>query len=77
MAIDSASKRKAIAVLSTPWMAVGITPDATPDQFWRQTAGWCYGGILAGAAVGGGSSANLPLLGAACWVLWTILGAYR
>ena len=29
----------------------GVTPDSTPDQFWRQAAGWGYGGILAGAAI--------------------------
>jgi len=49
MAIDSASKRKAISSLGSVWSGVGATPDATPDQAWRQTAAYSYPGILASA----------------------------
>lgn len=51
MAIDSAAKRRNVATIGQVWMAPGITPDATPDQAWRQVAGWGYRGILAGASV--------------------------
>lgn len=50
MAIDSAAKRKSISGI--PGItAPGVTPDATPDQTWRQAAGWSYNGILAGLPV--------------------------
>jgi hypothetical protein len=51
MAIDTAAKRRAVATLAFMVFAPGITPDATPDQFWRQTAGYGYGGILADSPV--------------------------
>lgn len=46
MAIDTAQKRKSLVGIAVP-MTVGVTPDATPDQAWRQAAGWGYVGILA------------------------------
>lgn len=49
MAIDTAAKRKSISGIALPFLAPGITPDATPDQAWRQAAGWSYTGILADA----------------------------
>ena len=51
MAIDTAAKRRSVAHIGKVWMGKGVTPDATPDQFWRQCVGWSYGGILASAAV--------------------------
>lgn len=51
MAIDSAAKRRSVAHIARRWSGVGVTPDATPDQFWRQSAARGYGGILAGEAV--------------------------
>lgn len=39
MAIDTAQKRRAVAGLSVGW---GITPDATPDEYWRASVGWGY-----------------------------------
>lgn len=50
MAIDSAAKRRSVAGIGFWLFGPGVTPDATPDQFWRQCSGWSYGGILAGAA---------------------------
>lgn len=49
MAIDSAAKRRSAAGVGFFLVGPGVTPDATPDQFWRQSAAWSYGGILAGA----------------------------
>lgn len=48
MALDTAAKRRAAAVVGLVFMAAGVTPDATPDQAWRQAGGWSYLGILAG-----------------------------
>lgn len=50
MAIDTAAKRRGVASIAVVYFAPGITPDATPDVFWRQTSGWGYGGIEAGEA---------------------------
>ena len=47
MAIDSAAKRKGVAGIPAIPLGPNITPDATKAQFWRQTAAWGYGGILA------------------------------
>lgn len=47
MAIDSAEKRKSISGIQT-FMVAGVTPNATPDQEWRQESGWSYSGIEAG-----------------------------
>ena len=49
MAIDTAPKRKSVSGIPAIPLGPGITPDATAAQFWRQTSGWGYGGILAGA----------------------------
>lgn len=51
MAIDTAAKRRSAATVGQVWMAPGITPDATPGQEWRQSSGWGYEGILAGASI--------------------------
>lgn len=45
MAIDSAEKRKSISGIQH-FMMVGVTPNATLDQEWRQEAGHGYPGIL-------------------------------
>jgi len=55
MAIDSAQKR--VGISGIPFYGPGITPDATPDKFWRQTVAWGYGGIEAADVV----SANRPI----------------
>jgi len=49
MAIDTAAKRRSAAGIPGIPLGVGVTPDTDKDQFWRQCAGWGYGGILAGA----------------------------
>lgn len=51
MAIDSAPKRKSLVTISFYPCGPGVSPDATPDQAWRQAAGYGYVGILAGAQV--------------------------
>jgi hypothetical protein len=50
MAIDTAARRRSAAGVGFFIVGPGVTPDATPDQFWRQSAAWSYGGILAGGA---------------------------
>lgn len=50
MAIDTAAKRRSAAHVARKWSGAGVTPDATPDGFWRQCVGRGYAGILAGAA---------------------------
>lgn len=49
MAIDTAEKRKSLVGLQY-WSGPGVTPNASPDQEWRQEAGYSYSGILAGGA---------------------------
>lgn len=39
MAIDTATKR--FSALGVP-LGLGVTPDATPDKYWRASAGWWY-----------------------------------
>ena len=48
MAIDTIEKRKSAASM-VPFMPVGIEPDGTKPQAWRQTAGHGYYGILVAA----------------------------
>lgn len=43
MAIDTALKRRSISGI--PFLIPGVTPDATPGQEWRQSAGWSYGAV--------------------------------
>ena len=50
MAIDTAAKRRSAAGAGFFLLGPGVTPDATPDAFWRQSAAWSYGGIPAGSA---------------------------
>ena len=49
MAIDSARKRKSISSIGLPFLAPGITPDATAPWQWRQTSAWSYAGIATAA----------------------------
>lgn len=51
MAIDTAAKRRSVSGILTGLAIVGVTMDATPDVAWRQSAGWGYQGIAAGAPV--------------------------
>jgi hypothetical protein len=51
VAIDTAAKRKSVAHIARFWSGAGVTPDATPDQAWRQAVGRSYIGILAGGFV--------------------------
>lgn len=44
MAIDSALERRSAAI-SQAYQGPGITPDATPDEDWRQSASYNYAGI--------------------------------
>lgn len=53
MAIDSAEKRKSLAGI-LPFLPVGVTPNASKDQEWRQEAGWGYPGILSGNVLAAG-----------------------
>ena len=50
MAIDSALKRRSAAGLPGLPLGPGVTPDAARPLAWRQSAGWGYAGIAAGAA---------------------------
>ena len=60
MAIDSAEKRRAVAALAFGlFIGPGVTPNASPDQEWRQVVGYGYPGILADAPV----ASVLPLTG--------------
>lgn len=49
MSIDTAAKRRSVSGILTALTIVGVTMDATPDSAWRQSAGWGYQGIAAGA----------------------------
>lgn len=51
MAIDTAEKRKSVAGIPFLPLGVGVTPNASKDQEWRQQAAWSYSGILAGLPV--------------------------
>jgi hypothetical protein len=57
MAIDNAEKRRSIAGIhrGRGW-AIGLTPNVSKDQEWRQQAGRGYSGILAGGALPNPSS---------------------
>lgn len=50
MAIDSAEKRKSLVAVGFYPAGPGVTPNASPDQEWRQEAGYGYPGILAAEA---------------------------
>ena len=56
MPIDTARKRRGVAGIGYWLFGPGVTPDATPDVFWRQSVGWGYGGIVVGAAVAAGAA---------------------
>lgn len=47
MAIDTREKRQAVVGLGHYFSGPSVTPNASPDQEWRQEAGWGYPGILA------------------------------
>lgn len=49
MAIDTVEKRRSAAGVPF-FLGLGVTPNASKDQEWRQQAGWSYSGILAGEA---------------------------
>lgn len=49
MAIDTAERRRSLVGLSYHYYSAGVTPNATPDQEWRQESGHSYSGILASA----------------------------
>ncbi len=53
MAIDDAEKRTSVAAIHFPPFGPGVTPNASPDQEWRQQVGYSYSGIAA-ASEGGG-----------------------
>jgi hypothetical protein len=45
MAIDTASKRRAVVSVGRNWIAPGATPEALKGVSWRQTAGHGWRGI--------------------------------
>jgi hypothetical protein len=46
--IDTREKRQSlIAISNCPYIGITATPNASPDQEWRQIAGYGYSGILA------------------------------
>lgn len=47
MALNSRERRSSVVSLY-PGAPPSVTPIATPDQEWRQEAGWAYSGILVG-----------------------------
>jgi hypothetical protein len=47
MAIDTAAKRRSAAGVPFLPLGPGVSPDSDKDAFWRQCAGWGYGGIAA------------------------------
>ena len=47
MAIDTAEKRRSVAGIAGFPMGPAVTPNASPDQEWRQEVAWSYSGILA------------------------------
>jgi len=49
MAIDSREKRQSISGISV-YFNLGVTPNASKDQEWRQEAGYGYPGVLTGGA---------------------------
>lgn len=51
MAIDSAEKRASAAWTVTGLGVNTVTPNASPDQEWRQESGWGYMGVAAGDPV--------------------------
>ena len=63
MAIDSAEKRKSAVGISLYASGPGVTPNASPDQEWRQEAGYSYSGIAAASPAGGLPPGSLALLG--------------
>ena len=75
MAIDTAEKRKAVAAIPGIPFAVSVTPNATPDQEWRQEAGWGYPGILAGEAAAADGPNTLMLMGVGRVVFLALLAA--
>lgn len=56
MAIDTAKKRRSAGGVAFLPLGPGVTPNASKDQAWRQSAGWSYTGILANAPPTGPSS---------------------
>lgn len=50
MPIDTAAKRRGAGGVGYWIVGPGVTPDAAKGQTWRQSSGWGYRGILAGAA---------------------------
>ena len=49
MAIDSAEKRRSILGLMIRVPGIGVTPDSSRDQEWRQEVAGLYSGILVSA----------------------------
>lgn len=61
--IDTAEKRRAVAVLGFYFGGPGVTPNAAKDVEWRQEVAWGYPGISPNPPVVG-SDGTLLLLGA-------------
>ena len=61
MAIDTAAKRASALRFARPWAGILFPPDGSVSQDARQSVAFMYGGILAGAAVSGASTARIYL----------------
>lgn len=61
MPIDTAEERKSIVGIHLYFSGPGVTNNASPDQEWRQEAGYSYSGILAGGGGGGGNGNSCVL----------------
>ena len=59
MAIDTAAKRASALRFARPWAGVLFPPDGSVSQDARQSVAFMYGGILAGSAVSGASTARI------------------
>jgi len=49
-AIDTAEKRRSVVSINGYALGAGVTPNASPDQEWRQESGYSYSGIAASGA---------------------------
>ena len=73
MALNTAANRRSAAGLPFLPLGPGVTPDVGKDKFWRQSAGWGYGGIAAAAPGVGGVAFMLDdtvLHGGAWWFMF-------
>jgi hypothetical protein len=63
MAIDTATKRRAVASVAVPGAEIAVTPDATPGAFWRYSVGNSYLPQVPIPPGGGGEESGVTFLG--------------